>query len=219
MVSAEWTNSNRNQFPNVIPLQICIDGVALIVNNRNTVTNLTAQQVLEIYRAESLGRTTNWSAVGGNNTPINAISRESGSGTRDCFQSIIGALSGGLGSGYDLHSTASVLTSTGAVVNAVANNPNSIGYVSLANVDNTVKAIRYGGVEATRANLQNGSYTLQRPFLLCVNNSRTLNEAEKQFLLFIFSAQGQAIIDGRGLVGMSDSGIRTELGKVGLTPS
>jgi phosphate transport system substrate-binding protein len=199
---------------------MCIDGVALIVHPNNSVTNLTPEQLVGIYRADTAERprTLNWSGVGGGNNPINAISRESGSGTRDCFQSILSALPGGLGTGYDLHSTASILTSTGAVRNAVAGNPNSIGYVSLANVDSTVKALRYGGVEATRANLQNGSYTLQRPFLLCVNNSRTLNQAEQEFLKFIFSAQGQAIIDGEGLVGMSASGITTELAKVGLRP-
>ena len=209
MVSAEWTSANRSSFPNVIPLQICIDGVAVIVNPQNPTTNITRDNLRSIYNVQP---STDWGAFGGTaGQTISTVNRENGSGTRDCFQSVLG-----LTGNYDRIQGATILNSTGGVMTAVAGNANAIGYVSLASLDSRVKALSFNGVAANRGNLQNGSYQLQRPFILGVNRNRTLNEAEKQFITYVFSTQGQALIDREGLVSMTDSGIKTELGKVGL---
>jgi phosphate transport system substrate-binding protein len=215
MVSATWSGGNRNQFPNVIPVTICLDGVAMIVHPSNSVNNLTLAQVHSIYRVEN--RVTNWNEVGGGNLAISAVSRENGSGTRDCFQSVIqDGGRGSLGSNYDSQSGASILNSTGAARDAVVNNPNAIGYVSLASVG-AAKALSIDGIAATNANVQNGSYQLQRPFIMGVNRNRELNDAEKEFLRFIFSADGMKIISDMNLVTLSDAQITEQLALVGLT--
>ena len=212
MVSAEWSSSNAAQFPNFIPIQICIDGVAVIVNPSNTLTNITRADLLKVYGIQD--RVLNWSGVGGSDLAINVVNREDGSGTRDCFQSVLG-----LSGNYDRLPNASILTTTGAVITAVGSNNNSVGYASLANVENdrSVKILQYNGVTPSKATLQNGTYTLQRPFLLGVNKNRTLNDAEKEFLKYILSAEGQKIIEGQGLVGMDATAITKELAKVGIS--
>jgi len=160
---------------------IAIDGIAVIVNSNNTVSNLTVDQIRSIYT----GEITNWSQVGGSNAPIAVVSREAGSGTRGAFEEIIG-FAGRLVAG------ANESTSTGAIKAGIAQNPNAIGYISLGSLDNTVKALSVGGVAATAANVVNGSYRVARPFIVLTGNNAHAETAA--FIQWMLSAAGQAIV-------------------------
>jgi len=160
---------------------IAIDGIAVIVNNDNSVSNLTTDQIRSIYT----GEITNWSQVGGGSAPIALISREAGSGTRGAFEEIIG-FAGKLAAG------ANESTSTGAIKAGIAQNPNAIGYISLGSLDNTIKALLVGGAAATSANVVNGSYTVARPFIVLTGNNA--HAETTAFVQWILSAAGQAIV-------------------------
>ena len=131
---------------------LAYDGIAIIVNPENTVEDLTVDQIASIYK----GEVTNWSEVGGADGEIVLIGREAGSGTRDGFESITGT--------KDACKYRQELTSTGDVITTVANNPNAIGYASLASVKDTVKALKVGGVTPTEDTVKDGTYLIQRPF-------------------------------------------------------
>ena len=114
---------------------VALDGIAIVVNPENPVSDLDIDTIAKIYT----GEITNWKDVGGNDAEIVLIGREAGSGTRDGFESITGT--------KDACKYQNELTSTGEVIAAVASNPNAIGYASLSAVDETVKAITVGGVD------------------------------------------------------------------------
>ena len=133
---------------------LAYDGIAVIVNPANTVSDLDVSTIAAIYK----GEITNWSEVGGTDTEIVLIGREANSGTRDGFESITGT--------EDACKYRQELTSTGDVITAVANNPGAIGYASVASLKDTVKALTIEGVKATEENIKNGSYVIQRPFVL-----------------------------------------------------
>ena len=132
---------------------IALDGIAVIVNAQSKVADLTVEQIAKIFT----GEITDWSEVGGDPGAISCIGRESGSGTRDGFESITGT--------KDSCKLDQELTSTGGVIEAVAGNPNAIGYASLSAVEgkDTVKAVTVGGVACTEATVLDGSYAIQRP--------------------------------------------------------
>ena len=132
---------------------VALDGIAVIVNADSKVENLTVEQIGKIFT----GEITDWSEVGGDAGTISCIGREAGSGTRDGFESITGT--------KDACKLDQELTSTGGVIEAVAGNPNAIGYASLSAVEgkNTVKAVTVGGVACTEETVLNGSYAIQRP--------------------------------------------------------
>jgi len=212
MVSAKWTDENAEQFPNVIPVQICYDSVAVIVNRSNPVNNLTTQQLKNIYGIEpQVTRITNWNGVSGFDRTITTISRESGSGIRDCFQSVLG-----LSGSYDRAVNSTVEGSTGTVIQKVMNNADAIGYVSVASADKTVKVLTLDGITPTTVNIQTGRYPIQRPFSLLINKYRKLNSAEQEFLRFIYSAAGESIIKEMGLIPMTFPATTAELAKVNL---
>ena len=131
---------------------------------RATVTDLTVEQIAKIFT----GEITDWSEVGGDPGAISCIGRESGSGTRDGFESITGT--------KDSCKLDQELTSTGGVIEAVAGNPNAIGYASLSAVEgkDTVKAVTVGGVACTEATVLDGSYAIQRPFVLVTKDGTAL---------------------------------------------
>ena len=135
---------------------VALDGIAVIVNADSKVEDLTVEQIGKIFT----GEITDWSEVGGDAGTISCIGREAGSGTRDGFESITGT--------KDACKLDQELTSTGGVIEAVAGNPNAIGYASLSAVEgkNTVKAVTVGGVACTEETVLNGSYAIQRPFVL-----------------------------------------------------
>lgn len=167
---------------------LAYDGIAIIVNPANAVADLTLDQIAKIYT----GEITNWNEVGGSDTPIVLIGREAGSGTRDGFESITGT--------KDACQYRQELTSTGDVIATVANNPDAVGYASLASVKETVKAISVGGVTPSEATVKDGSYAIQRPFVLVTKTGTALSQAAQKFFDYVTSADASKIISAAGAV-------------------
>ena len=169
---------------------VALDGIAMIVNPENPVSDLTVEQIADIYT----GKITNWSEVGGNDAAIVLIGREAGSGTRDGFESITGT--------KDSCKLDQELTSTGGVIEAVAGNPNAIGYASLSAVEgkNTVKAVTVGGVACTEATVLDGSYAIQRPFVLVTKTGENLSPAAQAFFDYATSSVASQLIKAAGAV-------------------
>lgn len=168
-----------------------IDGIALVVNNENTVSNLTKEQVKAIYT----GEITNWSEVGGPDAPITVVIRESGSGTRTAFGEITGV------EDEDLVSTATECKDTGAVQTTVSQNANAIGYMSFSDLDaSMVKAVKFEGTAISTDTLKDGSYTLQRSFLMVTKDGAELSPAAQAFVDFVLSDEGQKLVSDNKLI-------------------
>lgn len=172
----------------ITPTTLCMDGIAVVVNKENTVANLTKDQISQIFK----GEITNWKDVGGNDAEIVLIGREAGSGTRDGFESITDT--------KDACQYRQELTSTGDVINTVSQNPDAIGYASLSAVGDSVKALTVGGVEATEATVKDGSYVVQRPFVLVTKEGTELSPAAQAFFDYALSADAASIIAAAGAV-------------------
>lgn len=168
---------------------VALDGIAIIVNAENPVSDLSVEQIAQLFTGAA-----DWSAVGGNAGEVACIGREAGSGTRDGFESITGTA--------DSCKLSQELTSTGAVIEAVKSNPSAIGYASLSAVEGQegIKALTVGGVECTEENVQNGSYEIQRPFLMVTNGASELSPAAQAFLDFATSADADELIREAGAV-------------------
>ena len=169
---------------------VALDGIAVIVNADSKVADLTVEQIGKIFT----GEITDWSEVGGDAGTISCIGREAGSGTRDGFESITGT--------KDACKLDQELTSTGGVIEAVAGNPNAIGYASLSAVEgkNTVKAVTVGGVACTEATVLDGSYAIQRPFVLVTKTGETLSPAAQAFFDYATSSAASELIKAAGAV-------------------
>ena len=167
---------------------LAYDGIAIIVNPGNTVADLTVEQIAKIYT----GDITNWSEVGGSDGEIVLIGREAGSGTRDGFESITDT--------KDACQYRQELTSTGAVITAVEANPNAIGYASLASVKDSVKAVSVNGVAPSEDTIQDGSYAIQRPFVLVTKDGTALSETAQDFFNYITSGDAKQLITEAGVV-------------------
>ena len=169
---------------------VALDGIAVIVNADSKVADLTVEQIGKIFT----GEITDWSEVGGDAGTISCIGREAGSGTRDGFESITGT--------KDACKLDQELTSTGGVIEAVAGNPNAIGYASLSAVEgkNTVKAVTVGGVACTEETVLNGSYAIQRPFVLVTKTGETLSSAAQAFFDYATSSTASQLIKAAGAV-------------------
>ena len=178
----------------LVETELALDGIAIIVNPENTVTDLTVEQIAQIYT----GEITNWSEVGGADGEIALIGRESGSGTRDGFESITGT---GDACQYDEE-----LTSTGSVIESVRNNPNAIGYASLSAVedDDTITALTVGGVACTEATVLDGTYEIQRPFMLITKEGTQLSAQAQAFFEWITSSAANDLIAGAGAVPVAE---------------
>jgi phosphate transport system substrate-binding protein len=172
----------------LIETVLAYDGIAIIVNPANSVADLTLEQIAEIYT----GKITNWNEVGGKDEAIVLIGREAGSGTRDGFESITDT--------KDACQYRQELTSTGDVITTVASNPNAIGYASLASVKDSVKAISVGGVAPSEATVKDGSYAVQRPFVLVTKKDTKLSATAQKFFDYITSAAANQIITSSGVV-------------------
>ena len=164
------------------------DGIAIIVNPENPVSDLSVETIAKIYT----GEITNWSEVGGNDVEIVLIGREAGSGTRDGFESITDT--------EDACQYRQELTSTGDVITTVAQNPGAIGYASVASVKDTVKAVTVDGVAPTEETIKDGSYVVQRPFVLVTKTGVELSDAAFKFFTYITSADANEIISAAGVV-------------------
>ena len=167
---------------------LAYDGIAIIVNPNNPVSDLDVATIAKIYT----GEIKNWKEVGGNDAEIVLIGREAGSGTRDGFESITDT--------EDKCKYRQELTSTGDVITTVASNPDAIGYASLASVKDTVKALTVGGVVATEETIKEGSYVVQRPFVLVTKKDATRSESAQKFFDYITSEAANEIISGAGVV-------------------
>ena len=167
---------------------VALDGIAMIVNPENPVSDLTVEQIADIYT----GKITNWSEVGGNDAAIVLIGREAGSGTRDGFESITGT--------KDACQYRQELTSTGDVITTVSQNPDAIGYASLAALKDNVKALTVGGVAPTEDTVKDGSYVIQRPFVLVTKTGETLSANAQKFFDFALSAEAAQYITTAGAV-------------------
>lgn len=167
---------------------LAYDGLAVIVNPENPVSDLSLEMIAKIY----LGEITNWSEIGGNDAEIVLIGREAGSGTRDGFESITDT--------EDACKYRQELTSTGDVITTVSQNPGAIGYASVASVKDTVKAVTVDSVTPTEVTIKDGSYVLQRPFILVTMADTELSEAAQKFFEYITSAAANEVISAAGVV-------------------
>ena len=169
---------------------VALDGIALIVNEKSGIDNLTLEQVTKIFT----GEITNWKEVGGEDLEISCVGREAGSGTRDGFESIT--------STSDKCKLAQELTSTGAVITAVSNSKNAVGYASLSTVSGQsgIKTITIDGVECTEDNVLNDSYKIQRPFNIVVSESSELSSEAQSFLDFATSKNASKLITKAGAI-------------------
>ena len=168
---------------------VAIDGIAVIVHPDNDVEDLTTDQLKKIYT----GEITNWSEVGGVDEAIVVVGREAGSGTRGAFEEILEV--------EDACKYAQELNETGAVVAKVGETEGAIGYVSLDNVKDSVKALKLDGVEASEETIKDGSYSLQRPFVMATKGKISeQSEAVQAIFEFIDSEAGQKVIEQVGLV-------------------
>ncbi len=167
---------------------IAYDGIAIIVNPENPVSDLTVEQIAKIYT----GEITNWKDVGGNDAEIVLIGREAGSGTRDGFESITDT--------KDKCKLNQELTSTGDVITTVGGNPAAIGYASLASVKDSVKALKVDGISPSDETIKDGSYKIQRNFVLVTKKDKALSEAAQKFFDYITSSDASEVIQKAGAV-------------------
>jgi len=167
---------------------LAYDGIALVVHPDNPVTDLDVDTIARLYT----GEITNWKEVGGADAAVVLIGREAGSGTRDGFESITGTAEKCL---YRQE-----LTSTGDVITAVAQNPDAIGYASLASVGDSVKALSVGGVAPSEETVKDGSYAIQRPFVLVTKVDGKLSDAAQKFFDFALDPENAELISKAGVV-------------------
>ena len=168
---------------------VAIDGIAIALDNINTVTDLTKDELIAIYT----GEVTNWSDLGGNKMPIVVVGREASSGTRSAFEEILKI--------EDQCVYANELDSTGAVMAKVASTPGAIGYVSLDAVDDSVIAASLEGVEANAENIKSGDYFLSRPFVMATNGEiDAQNDLVKALFEYVYSEEGQEVAANVGLI-------------------
>ena len=167
---------------------LAYDGIAIIVHPDNPVSDLTIEQIAQLYT----GEVTNWKDVGGNDAEVVMIGREAASGTRDGFESITGT--------KEKCQYRQELTSTGDVITAVSQNPDAIGYASLASIKDSVKALNVDGVTPSEATVKDGSYKVQRPFVLVTVEGKALTPVAQAFFDYATSSDAAAIIAKAGAV-------------------
>ncbi len=168
---------------------VAIDGIAVITDTANSVTDITAEDLAKVYK----GEVANWSEIGGADQPIVVIGREAGSGTRDAFEELMEV--------EDACAYAQELDSTGAVLAKVASTPGAIGYVSLDVVDDTVIGLKIDGVEPTEEQILAGAYLLQRPFVMAtMGEISEQNETVQGWFDFVNSEAGKEVIKAVGLI-------------------
>ena len=170
---------------------LAYDGIAIIVHPDNPVSDLSVEQLAQMYT----GEITNWKDVGGNDAEAVLIGREAASGTRDGFESITGT--------KDKCQYRQELTSTGDVITAVSQNPDAIGYASLASVKDSVKALNVDGVTPSEATVKDGSYKVQRPFVLVTMAGKELSPAAQAFFDYAISSDAASIIAKAGAVAVA----------------
>jgi phosphate transport system substrate-binding protein len=185
----------KEEEKNLREFKIAIDGIAVIINPTNGITNLTMEQIQKIYT----GEITDWSQIGGKSGKITIVTREEGSGTRGAFVELTGIEIKENNKKVDKTVTSAITqASTGAVVTTVASDPNAIGYASYGIVKENaaIKLISVEGAETSAENIYAGSYKISRPYLMLTKEEPT--GAVKEFIDFILSADGQAVVESHG---------------------
>lgn len=199
--SADLGMSSRNlkaseKEPSLKEEVIARDGIAVVVNPKNTLSGLTAEQVTAIYK----GEVTNWKQVGGADKPIVTITRDTASGTRGAFEDIMKLKKKIAGKKVSaISQRAQVANGNGALKTMVASNPYAIGYISLGTVDNTVHALAIDGTAASVTNVKNGSYKVARPFLVLYKEGKPSAETQK-FLDWMLTPEAQKLVDQKGYI-------------------
>lgn len=167
---------------------VALDGIAIVVNPENPVSDLDVDTIAKIYT----GEITNWSEVGGADAEIVLVGREAGSGTRSGFEELTETV--------DKCKYRQELTSTGDVITAVAQNPDAIGYASLASVKDSVKALKVAGVTPSEETVKDGTYLIQRPFVLVTKEGVALSPVAQAFFDYATKGQANDIITASGVV-------------------
>lgn len=168
---------------------VAIDGIAISLNKKNKVNNVTSKQLADIYT----GKITNWKQLGGADEKIVVIGRESASGTRAAFEELLKV--------ENKCKYAQELDNTGAVVAKCASTTGAIGYVSLDAVDNTIKTAKLNGVDATESNIKAGTYKLSRPFVMATKGAISKQNKKVQAIFkYVNSDEGQKILKKVGLI-------------------
>jgi len=167
---------------------VALDGVAIVVNGANSVTDLTVEEIAKIFT----GEITNWSELGGDDLSIATYGREAGSGTRGAFEEIVGI--------EDACRYTNEYSSTGDIIGQVGSNPNAIGYASLSSVNESVVAVKVNGIECTEDTVKDGSYEIQRPFIMVTKEGTELSAATQAFLDYAQSADVAEYIAAAGAV-------------------
>jgi phosphate transport system substrate-binding protein len=188
--SSKLSNATANANytgPAITQYTIANDGIIIVVNPSNNVSDLNTSQIESIFA----GNITTWSQVGGNSSKIDVYTRESGSGTRSAFTSLVM-------NGSNITSAAIVQSSSNAIFQAVAGDPNGIGYDSLASLTSTVKALKVNGVTPSASTVASGAYTTQRPFLFLTKGNAT--GSTQAFINWVLSPEGQKIVQQNGAV-------------------
>ncbi len=167
---------------------LALDGIVMVVNPKNPISDLSLDQINKIYT----GEIRNWKEIGGADAPIVLIGREAGSGTRDGFESVTNT--------KEKCKYRQELTSTGDLITTVAQNVNAVGYASLSAVSKKVKGLSVGGVTASEETVKDGSYKLQRPFVLVTKKGKALSADAQKFVDYTFSAEAKPLFDKAGVV-------------------
>ncbi|WP_064608757.1 phosphate ABC transporter substrate-binding protein [Photobacterium sp. J15] len=180
--------------PDITTVTIAHDGIALVVNKNNPVTDLNKEQVSKIYH----GEITNWKEVGGPDLKMAVVSRENASGSRFSFEDYMGLTQQIAGQTVsDINPHVLVVNTNGTVKSLVSRNVHSIGYISLGSIDDSVKALSFEGVQPTMSNLESGKYKISRPFIM-LYKEKTIEDNAKAFIDFVISPKGQDLIHQRG---------------------
>ncbi len=168
---------------------IAFDGVPILVHPSNPVKSLTLEQVRDIYK----GKITNWKEVGGPDSKIVVISRDTNSGTYETFEMIVMK-------GEKIAKTVEYVGSNGAVRQRVQSTPAAIGYAGVAFIDKTVKALEINGVYPTSQTIKTGKYPVSRPLFFVTNGYPLLGSELFDFINIYLSKDGQQIIEEIGFV-------------------
>ncbi|HEX5690654.1 MAG TPA: phosphate ABC transporter substrate-binding protein [Roseiflexaceae bacterium] len=186
MSSRELKAEEADQLDQVV---IARDALAMIVNPSNPVSDLSREQIQAIFG----GATRSWADLGGPDVPIVLVSREAGSGTYGAFEELVMK-------NEPIATSAMRQGSNGAIRQIVAEDIYAIGYISLGIVDNTVKALSIGGVQPSAEHVEDGSYTLVRPFLFVWRKGQPLGQLASGFLDYVLGPEGQRELTNAGLV-------------------
>ncbi len=188
MASREIKDSEMTEFPALNVFVIARDGIAIVAHPDVSVTDLTVEQVRDIFS----GKITNWKDLGGDDQNILVVSREEGSGTRGAFEEMV------MGKDALISASAILQPSNGSIRTTVSTTPYSVGYLSFGYLDSTVKTISIGGVAPTEPNAADGTYPIVRPLNMLTNGEPT--GAVKGFLDFILSEAGQKLVVEDGYI-------------------